>query len=350
MKLGIIGKPQSGKTTIFNAASGLQEAVGDFSQAVHRSVIKVPDERLEAVAEIVQPKKVTHAEIEMLDAPGFAGADREVKDLKINEELRLMEAFILVVDAFSSDASPESDIQSTIDEMVLLDQTRCEANIEKRKRRAQLTGDKSEQQEIELLERCYDMLEKEQPLIDMELSEAEDKMLRGYQMLTRKPLLIVLNIAEDAIPDTQSIREQYSNLIQPGKRELAVVCGKIEMELVGLEDDDRALFLEELGITTPAVEKLIQRAYSLLGLISFFTAGDPDVHAWTIRKGTIAQKAAGAVHTDMERGFIRAEVVAYTDYIELKTQAAFKAAGKMRLEGKEYVVTDGDVIHFRFNV
>ena len=274
----------------------------------------------------------------------------DANEKEITDELRLMEAFVLVVDAFSSEASPESDIQSTIDEMVLLDQTRAESNIEKRERKARLTGDKSEQQEIDLLKRCYDMLEKEQPLIDMKLSEAEDKVLRGYQMLTRKPLLVVLNISEDALAEADSIYQQHSGITQPGKRELAVVCGKIEMELVGLEDDDRGMFMEELGIATPAVDKLIRKAYALLGLISFFTAGDPDVRAWTIRRGNVAQKAAGAVHTDMERGFIRAEVVAYSDYIELKTQAAFKAAGKMRLEGKEYVVNDGDVIHFRFNV
>ncbi|MCK4572857.1 MAG: DUF933 domain-containing protein, partial [candidate division Zixibacteria bacterium] len=176
------------------------------------------------------------------------------------------------------------------------------------------------------------------------------KLLRGYSFLSRRPLLILINIAEDKLAERDTIEKKFAHLVAPGRREVVVVCGKIQMELASLEPDEQKQFLDELGIDTPAVDKVIQKSYSLLGLISFLTLGDPEVRAWTIKRGTNAQKAAGAIHTDMERGFIRAEVATFEDYSVLKTLPALKAAGKSRLEGKEYVVQDGDVILFRFNV
>ena len=350
MKLGIIGKPQSGKTTLFNAAGAQNQAVGDFSQAVHRAVIKVPDPRLAALAELVNPKKITFAEIELLDAPGLSGKGKEATGLEINQELRQMEAFIMVVDAFSPDAKPEADIRNVIDELVFLDQVLIESNIDKRERKTKLTGDKHEQHEIDLLKRCLKFVEEGKPLIDLGLTEDDLRPLKGYMLLTLKPLLIVLNISEDKLPKAAEIEKQFASMVQPGKREVAVVCGKIEMELVALASDERAAFLADLGITKPAMDVVVQRSYALLGLISFLTAGEPEVRAWTIKKGMSAQKSAGVIHSDIERGFIRAEVTAYNDYVTLKTPAAIKAAGKQRLEGKEYIIADGDVILFRFNV
>jgi GTP-binding protein YchF len=350
MKLGIIGKPQSGKTTVFNIASGQQESVGDFSQATHRAIIRIPDDRLDKLAELVKPKKVTSAEIEFLDAPGFSGKGREAGAIEINPEIRQMEALIVVIDAFSADANPATDIRDLIDEMILVDQVLIESNLEKKSRKAKLTGDKTGAREIDLLKRCLTILEEERPLIEGGLSEEELKLLRGYQFVTLKPLLFVLNISEDRLPHADEIAQAHSQVIEPGKKELAIMCGSVEMELVSLEETDRAAFLDELGIGTPAVEQVIQKSYRLLGLISFLTAGDPEVRAWTIKQGTNARKAAGVIHSDIERGFIRAEVVSYEDYITYKTSAAIKAAGKARLEGKEYVVADGDVILFRFNV
>lgn len=348
MKLGIIGKPQSGKTTVFNAASGQQETVGDFSKVAHRALIKVPDDRLYTLAEFVKPKKITHAQIEFLDAPAATGNDKQ--SFEVSDDLRQTDAFMVVINAFAPDANPEAEIHSLSEEMILLDQVLVEGNIERRERKAKLTGDKTLGKEIELLKRCEALLAEEKPLLEMELDAAEAKALRGYQFLSMKPVLIVINIPEDAISTSASIYSRHQGLIAPGKRELAVVCGKIEMDLVGMEENDRRDFMADLGISTPATAMVIQKSYDLLGLISYLTAGDPEVRAWTIPRGTTAQKAAGVIHSDIERGFIRAEVVAFEDYVEHKTTPALKAAGKLRLEGKEYVVADGDVILFRFNV
>jgi hypothetical protein len=350
MKLGIIGKPQSGKTTVFNAGAGRQVAVGDFSQAEHRAVIKVPDERIEKLGALLKPQRIVSAEIEFLDSPGFTGKGKQSTGFEISQELRQTDALIVVVNAFSKDSRPTHDIQDLIDEMILADQVVVETNIDKKSKKIRLTGDKSETRELELLKHTLEILQQEKPLIELGLAEDDAKLLRGYMFLTQKPLLIVINIAEDDLPKATEIYNEYARFITPGKRELAVLCGKIEMELALLEKDEQKAFLDELGIAISAVEQVIHKSYSLLGLISFITIEGPEVRAWPIKRGTIARKAAGVVHSDIERGFIRAEVTRYEDYVSYKTPAALKAAGKTRLEGKEYVVQDGDVITFRFNV
>jgi GTP-binding protein YchF len=350
MKLGIIGTPQSGKTTIFNAAAGASESVGDFSQAVHRAVIKVPDNRLTQLAELVNPKKITCAEIEFLDAPGFSGEGKKSGALEIHPDIRKMDAFMLVVNAFSSDAGPEGAIQNLIDEMILLDQAMLESNIDKKARKMNLTADKSEARELEILKHCLTQVEKEKPLLELGLPEEELRAIRGYMFLSLKPLLLVVNISEEDLPRSAEIAQRYARFVSPGKRDVVIVCGKIEAELMALEGGERQQFLQELGISHPATELVVQKSYDLLGLISFLTAGEPEVRAWTIRKGTNAQQAAGVIHSDIERGFIRAEVIKFNDYVQHKTHAALKAAGKLRLEGKEYIVADGDVMLFRFNV
>jgi ribosome-binding ATPase len=350
MKLGIIGKPQSGKTTIFNAAACAKESVGDFSRAIHKAVIKVPDRRLLELAEIVKPKKITYAEVEFLDAPGFSGDSNVSGGLEIHPEIRQQDALILVLNAFSPDSKPETEIKNLTDEMILLDQVVLESNIEKRTKRLKISQDKLLEREVELLKRCVEHLDSGKPLLDLNLSEEEDRLIRGFMFLSRKPLLIVVNISENDISKAASIENDYAHLISPGKRELAVVCGKVEAELVLLAPEERAAFMTELGIESPAMEKVIRKSYELLGLVSFLTAGEPEVRAWTIKKGMNAQQAAGAIHSDIERGFIRAEVIDFADYVQLKTSSAIRAAGKLRLEGKEYVVQDGDVMLFRFNV
>ncbi len=350
MKLGIIGKPQSGKTTVFNAASGQQEAVGDFSKATHRAIIKVPDDRLDKLATIVDPKKITYAEIEFLDAPGFSGKGKESTELEISSDLRQMDALMLVLDAFSPDADPKADMQDIVDEMILADQVMIETNIERRNKRIKTTNDKTTIQEVELLKKCQTHLEEEKLLIDIDITNDERKSLRSYMFMTEKPLLIVVNLSEEKISNASEYDSLFADFISSNKREMTSLCGKIEMELITLDNDDRAMFMEELGIKSPAVDVVVQKSYNLLGLISYLTAGEPEVRAWTIRKGFTAQKSAGVIHSDIERGFIRAEVIKYDDYIELGSEKAVKAAGKFRLEGKEYIVCDGDVVNFRFNV
>ena len=350
MRLGIIGSPQSGKTTIFNAATGLQEAVGDFSQSIHRALVSVPDERLGELAELVNPKKITAAQIEFYDAPGLSGKGKDSAAVEISDDMRQIEAFIMVVDAFSPDATPSRDIEALTDEIILLDHVLIENIISKRLRKMKLTGDKSAQELMDLLKRCMEFLETGQPLIESGLSDDELKTVRGYQLLTLKPILVVLNISESDIPRAAEIFAENEALVKPGLCELAVVCGSIEMELVSLEEEERTEFMSDLQIETPATELVIKKAYALLGLISYLTAAEPEVRAWTIRRGDTARQAAGVIHSDIERGFIRAEVTAYDDYVRLKTMVAIKAAGKQRLEGKEYIVADGDVILFRFNV
>ncbi len=350
MKLGIIGKPQSGKTTVFNAASGQQEAVGDFSKAIHKAIIKVPDERLEKLSVLVSAKKIVYAEIEFLDAPGFSGKGKESTELEISADLRQMDALMLVLDAFSGDADPKTDMKDIIDEMILADQVMVETNIERRNKRIRTTNDKTLIQEVELLKRCLTHLEEEKLMIDIDINDDERKSLRGYMFMTEKPLLIVVNLSEEKIATASEIEKQFDDFISANKRELASICGKIEMELITLDDDDRTMFMEELGIKAPAVDVVVQKSYNLLGLISFLTAGEIEARAWTIRKGFTAQKSAGVIHSDIERGFIRAEVMKYEDFIEFGSEKEVKAAGKFRLEGKEYIVCDGDVVNFRFNV
>ncbi|MEA3297302.1 MAG: DUF933 domain-containing protein, partial [candidate division Zixibacteria bacterium] len=347
MKLGIIGKPQCGKTTVFNAASGQQEAVGDFSRASHRAIIKVHDERVDRLAEIFQPKKQTYPEIEFLDAPGFVGKGKESSGLDISNELREMNALIMVIDAFSSEADPARYIQNLSDEMILADQVVVENNIENKSRKKKLTGDKSLERELNLLKRCLAILEEGRSLLYMDQSEEDERLLRNYQFMSLKPTLIVLNIAEEDLSGQDAIYAKYTHLVEPGKRELVTLCGKIQMELATLSSDEQQAFYTELGITGSAMDKVIKKSYALLGLISFLTVGKPDVRAWTIRDGTVAVKAAGVVHSDIERGFIRAEVTRYEDFMEYRIASALKAAGKTRLEGKDYVVRDGDVILFR---
>ncbi len=343
--------PQSGKTSLFNAASGMAVEVGDFSQKEHRAIIKVPDSRLDNLVTIVATRKKTYAEIEFLDAVAFTGKGKQSGgDLSIPAELRLMDAFIIVLDNFSGERNPEKDLQTIVEEMILADLAIVENNIEKIARLIKVTGKRERARELELLEKCRDTLNEEKMVGELDLSDEDWKTLRGYAFLTQKPQLLVFNISEDKLADFDKLYSYYSKYKAEGRRDIAVVCARIEMELAALPPDDRRAFLDDLGIEKPVIDKVIQRSYTLLGLISFFTVGEPECRAWTIKKGSPAPKAAGAIHTDFERGFIKAEVATYDDYMIYKTLPALKAAAKLHIEGKDYIVQDGDVILFRFNV
>jgi GTP-binding protein YchF len=352
MKIGIIGLPQSGKTTIFNAAAGKSEAVGDYSKASHRAIIKVPDHRLDRLGELVQPQKVTHAEIDYFDICAFTGKgkDTDANAVQIPDDLHYAEALMVVLRCFTDDCTPERNFNLFIEELILSDQIIIERNIEKRERTAQLTGDKEAAHEAEMLKKCLESVENGTPLSLAGLDHDEKQVIKKYSFLSLKPLLVVLNISEGDIGQEDKWMDRMGGSAVPGIREFVAICGKIEMELAALDDEDREAFLSDLGIKNPAMELLVKKSYSLMGLISFFTVGGPEVRAWTIRAGTHARKAAGEVHTDMERGFIRAEVITFDDFDQYGSTHAAKEAGKFRVEGKDYIVRDGDVILFRFNV
>jgi ribosome-binding ATPase len=352
VKIAIIGLPQSGKTTVFNSAAGKTEAVGDYSKASHRAVIRVPDDRLEKLCEGVNPRKITHAEIEYIDISAFSGKGKEAgaATIEMPEDVKYADALMVVIDCFSPDCSPRKHFNLFSEEMILSDQVIIERNLEKKVRTAQLTGDQEAGHEAEALKACLACLEDGRPLSLGGLDDEAIRVITKYSLLSLKPLLIVLNIPESDIGVQDKWLSQFADLTIPGCRETVSLCGKIEMELAALAADDRAAFLADLGIDRPAMELLIQKSYSLVGLIVFFTVGEPEGRAWTIRKGTIARKAAGAIHSDIERGFIRAEVISYADFEKYGSQHAAKEAGKFRVEGKDYIVADGDIILFRFNI
>jgi GTP-binding protein YchF len=352
MKIGILGLPQSGKTTIFNAAAGKSETVGDYSKASHRAVIKVPDRRLDRLAELISPQKIINVEIDYIDSGAFTGKGKktDASTIEIPEDVRYADALMVVIDCFSPEAQPERDFNLFNEEMILADQIIVERKLEKVERTAQLAADKEAAREAVALQKCRECLESEKPLSMAAIEKEERRLLSGYTFLSIKPLLVVLNIPEDNIGGEKSWIDRFKESAVPGVREFVAICGKLEMELVALDDEDRAMFLKDLGIERPAMGVLIQRSYTLMGLISFFTFTEKEARAWTIPNGTVARKAAGSVHSDMERGFIRAEVITFEDFDLHGSTHAAKEAGKFRVEGKDYTVQDGDVIFFRFNV
>ena len=344
MKIGLIGHRGAGKTTIFNMLTGLQAQVGGFGgkEEVHLGVIKVPDPRIDKLSAIFKPKKTTYAEIRFTDFP----TSQAEEDLKSNAalvlQMREVDAITLVLRDFDADANPLKELNGLLTEMILTDLTVVE------NRRGRLKKEKARPQEEALLERCAAALENEESLRNLEFTADEESLASGFGFLSRKPLLVIFNRSEvnATVPLESAFREE---LTRRGLQGLAL-AGKVEMEIAQLDESDRAAFLQEIGIQEPARERFIRASYALLDLISFFTSGEDEVRAWTIAQGTVARKAAGRIHSDIERGFIRAEVVAYEDFIVYGSDAKCKEAGKLRLEGKEYLVKDGDIIHFRFAV
>ncbi|MCP4703132.1 MAG: redox-regulated ATPase YchF, partial [candidate division Zixibacteria bacterium] len=245
---------------------------------------------------------------------------------------------------------PEQDISLVVDEMILADLILIENNFDKLAHLIKATGKKDRARELELLKICKEALDNEKMLSELELSDGDLKELRGYCFLTLKPQLAVLNISEDKLDNIEEIEEAFSKFKMENIRDISIICGKLQMELAQLSDEEQREFLNDLNIKYSALERFIQKSYELLGLISYFTTGDPETRAWTIKKGYTAPKAAGVIHTDFERGFIRAEVATYENYMEYKTLPALKAAAKLHVEGKDYLVKDGDVILFLFNV
>jgi GTP-binding protein YchF len=353
MKVGLVGFSGSGKTTVFNALTGLTAEVGGYGsrEKANVGVIKVPDGRVDKLAELFNPKKKTFAEISFVDVAGpqsdAAEPDKSGLDPRLVQHWRDADALVHVVRAFDNPAlaqtaDPVRDIGAFESELILTDLVQVENRIERLKK------EKDSGREREAMERLKSALESEQPLRDLELSHEELSSVAGFRFLSLKPLLILANLNEDDVAAGPS--SDVLALAESRRSTVIAMSGKVEMEIAELAPAEQREFLEALGISEPARERFIRAAYGLLDLISFLTSGEDECRAWSIRRGTHAQKAAGVIHSDIERGFIRAEVVRFEDLIALGSEAKCREQGKLKLEGKEYVVQDGDVIHFRFNV
>lgn len=355
MKIAFVGPPQSGKSTLFQAITG---QAPDPAHAIQEqmAVVKVPDPRLHFLANLYKPKKVTQATIEVVDIPGFSQVtpQQQAEFRRHIPSLKVCDGLVAVVRAFDNPnvpayrdrVDPKADLEELHMELIFAD-LETTANrierIEKALGKPTRTHD-AEKRELAVLQRCREALENERPLSTVIESEEEHKLVRGFQFLTEKPLIIVINVSDSdaAAPPVF----EY-----PHARAVIGLCANTEAEIAQLDPADRQAFLEDLGVSEPARDRLIQACYEAMGLISFLTAGGEDeARAWTIKRGATAVEAAGEIHSDLARGFIRAETVAFTDLEAAGDMKGAKAAGKVRLEGKNYVVQDGDVILFRFNV
>jgi len=349
MKLAIIGLERSGKTTVFNALTGSEKEVGTYGRLeANIAMVKVPDERIDWLSALYEPKKTTHADIEFMDIPGSIN---DSSDAKIIAVAREADALVFVIRAFENEnvdhplgsIEPARDLDQVKTGLLVADMAIAEKRLEKLRTSVQKGGDKLEEEKLELaaLEKVMKKLEDEKPASEAGLTEAEEKAIRSFQFLTLKPYLILLNISED------KLRSGDTGILIPGSM---TMCAEIEMEIRQLDENDRKAFLEDIGIKELSLNSFIMKAYQTLGLISFFTVGKDEVRAWTIDSGTPAVAAAGKIHSDLERGFIRAEVFAYDDLKQYGSEREVKNAGKFRLEGKEYMVNDGDILHIKFNV
>lgn len=355
MRLGIIGLPQSGKTTLFNALTrGTQPTGATGRIEVHTAVVDVPDPRVDRLTDMFKPKKKIYTKVTYSDIAGLDGsASKSGISGALLNQLSQMDGFIEVVRCFEDENLPHPngsidplrDIQAMDSEFVLNDLISVERKLEHlaEERKKGAGRDKAViDREIELFKRLQAALNEETPLRDIEISAEEDKMMSGFGFLSRKPLLLVLNLSEGQKAPEISYAHKHTQIV-------ALQC-KLEMDIAQLAPDEAEMFLQEYGIEEPSLNKMIRLSYDLLGLQSFFTAGDDECRAWTVRRGALAPEAAGVIHTDLQKGFIRAEVVAYDDLMELGSMTAAKAHGKLRLEGKEYIVKDGDILNIRFNI
>ncbi|MCJ7585835.1 MAG: redox-regulated ATPase YchF [Anaerolineales bacterium] len=355
MKLGIIGLPQSGKTTIFNALTrgNTPTTASSGRMEVHTAVVDVPDQRVDRLEEIFQPKKKTYAKVTYADIAGLeVGAARSGISGALLNPLSQMDGFLHVVRCFADDniphpagsVNPARDIATMEGELLLNDLITVERKLERLAEERKKGGaDKVlNERQTALFQRLHETLSGETPLRQVTISAEEDRLLSGFGLLTRKPVLILLNVGEgQTLPDCEALTQD---------RPSAALQGKLEMEIAQLPPEDVTVFMSEYGIQELSLNKMISLSYDLLNLQSFFTVVSDELRAWTVRRGATAPEAAGVVHTDMQKGFIRAEVIAYQDLIDLGGLAEARAKGKLRLEGKDYVVQDGEIVHIRFNV
>jgi ribosome-binding ATPase len=346
MKVGLVGFAGSGKTTVFNTMTGLAVPTG-YGGELRLGTVKVPDERIDALSKIFTPKKTTYAEVVFCDVPGEHGADHKGLSRKALQQIRDQEVLCLVLRAFPNpaiegEADPAADFEAFHTECVLADLDIVEKRLDRAKK------DKPDPLELAVFQLMKETLERELPLRALPPAALNRDYLKGYGLLTDRPLLVALNRseAEASQPLPEALAVRVKQLHAAG----LVLSASVEAEIAAMDPADRPAFLEDLGLKQSALTRFIRTSYELLDLISFFTVGPDEVRAWPIRRGANARAAAGRIHSDLERGFIRAEVIPYAVFTRYGTEQAVKDAGKLQIEGKDYVVADGDILHIRFNV
>lgn len=362
LTIGLVGLPLVGKTTVFNLLTNSDLETSNFltgKTQTHVGIAKIPDKRIDFLSSMFKPKKTTYAQIQVSDVPGLVRGASQGQGVgnKFLDDIRNVDMLVHVVRAFNNpdvphvedSIDPMRDIETISTELLFADMELLEKRIERIQNGKKIK--KEQLKEMEVLKKLLEALENEIPLTAVELNEEEKEMIQHYRFFTEIPMMLVINIDED----------QFQSRDYPGRSDIKAwaeerkipvleICGKIEMEISQLPGEDREMFMEDLGISISGIDRLARAAYGHLGLIPFFTCGEDEVKAWTIRRGTNAKKAAGKIHSDIERGFIRAEVVKYEDLVEYGSMAKLKEEGKYYLEGKDYIVQDGDIINFRFNV
>lgn len=346
MKIGLVGFAGSGKTTVFNTMTGLHAPVG-YGGELRLGTVRVPDERIDALSKIFSPKKTTYAEIAFCDVPGEHGAEKKGLSAKALQQIRDQEALCLVLRDFvnpavEGDPDPMGDLDAFLTECVFADLE----IIERRLARAQ--KENAPKQEVSIFELMQSTLEAGRPLRSLSAMDLNRGALRGYSFLTDRPLLVALN--RDEARAAESIPEAMASRLATDGAGVLTLSAAVEEEIASLAPHEQTAFLADLGLSESALARFIRATYGLLDLISFFTVGADEVRAWTIRRGTKAQQAAGRIHSDLERGFIRAEVIPYAVFLEFGSEHAVKTAGRLQVEGKDYLVSDGDIMHIRFNV